>query len=89
MVVEMETIQEMENKTESLLNTFLSRNCTVNKMHDDFGIDLSCTVTLGEVANGREFFVQYKGVEKIAEDDDYVSLQMNPAMVRLWFKKDM
>lgn len=87
LVVEMETIQEMENKTESLLNTFLSRNCTVNKMHDDFGIDLSCTVTSGEVANGREFFVQYKGVEKIAEDDDYVSLQMNPAMVRLWFKK--
>lgn len=82
----MEAAPETENHTE-LLKARLAKSCRVNDMHDDFGIDFACTRISDEIGTIKEFYVQYKGAEKIAEDDENFSLKLQTATVRRWFKK--
>jgi len=82
----MEAAPETENHTE-LLKARLAKSCRVNDMHDDFGIDFACTRISDEIGTIKEFYVQYKGAEKIAEDDETFSLKLQTATVRRWFKK--
>ncbi|MGM0165591.1 hypothetical protein IGI39_000533 [Enterococcus sp. AZ135] len=86
MVIKMEAAPETENHTE-LLKARLAKSCRVNDMHDDFGIDFACTRISDEIGTIKEFYVQYKGAEKIAEDDETFSLKLQTATVRRWFKK--
>lgn len=86
LLVEMKAVPKIADPAE-VLRAHLSRVCTVNEMHDDFGIDFSCTLASDETDTRREFFAQYKGVEKLTEDEESISLQLETAAARLWFRK--
>ncbi|MBO0453401.1 DUF4365 domain-containing protein [Candidatus Enterococcus murrayae] len=86
MLVEMKAIPTIEDPV-ALLDTRLSKLCTVNKLQDSFGIDFLCLYTSEEETEGKEFFVQYKAAKKIAEDEEAFLLQLDTSTVRRWFKK--
>ncbi|MBO0412917.1 DUF4365 domain-containing protein [Enterococcus hulanensis] len=86
MVIKMEAAPKIENQAE-LLSTRLAKLCRVNELHDDFGVDFACALASAETGTIREFFAQYKGTEKTTEDEESVSLQLQTATVRQWFKK--
>lgn len=87
MLLKMETSPKIEEKIETLLGTRLSEYCTVNIMHTDFGSDFYCVLPSDEVGDRKEFYVQYRELERVADKADYLSLQVKTSTVRRWFKK--
>lgn len=87
MLIKMEALPKIEEKVETLLGTRLSEYCTVNIMHTDFGSDFYCVLPPDEVEDRKEFYVQYRELERVADKDDYLSLRLKTATVRRWFKK--
>nr|WP_253295984.1 DUF4365 domain-containing protein [Enterococcus raffinosus] len=65
----------------------MSKYGSVNEYNNDYGFDFSCAIISNNSYTGQEFYAQCKGTEKIAEDKDFVSLQLKTSTVRLWFKK--
>lgn len=87
MLIKMEALPKIEEKVETLLGTRLSEYCTVNIMHTDFGSDFYCVLPPDEAGDRKEFYVQYRELERVADKDDYLSLRLKTSTVRRWFKK--
>ena len=87
MLIKMEALPKFEEKVETLLGTRLSEYCTVNIMHTDFGSDFYCVLPPDEANDRKEFYIQYRELERVADREDHLSLRVKTATVRRWFKK--
>lgn len=87
MLIKMESSPKMEEKLETLVGTRLAEYCTANLMHPDFGVDFTCVLPPDNKGDRKEFYVYYKGAEKVHATEELLSLRVKALDIRRWLQK--
>lgn len=87
MLVKMEVPQRSKGTAQSLVSSYFSNYCSMNKLNETLESDYYCVLPPGETTAGNGFYLAYSKSEKVEEDEETVTLQVAPEEVSQWLQK--